>query len=121
MSVARSCSPLSCLLLGCLYTPVFHVLLLATRLASPPQVDIINQYNTYSFSGEKYVVLSTTNWLGGSSIVLGIAYLAAGGLSLLMAVVYLLITFIKPRKFADTTRLMKKHAMMAHQLPAGGA
>ncbi|KAG1657934.1 hypothetical protein FOA52_003013 [Chlamydomonas sp. UWO 241] len=70
-------------------------------------VTVLNQYNTYSFNGKKSIVLATTSWLGGRSIVLGCAYIIAGGMALVFALVYLLITVVWPRPFADCSRLLK--------------
>jgi hypothetical protein len=44
------------------------------------------------------IILSTTTWLGGHSIFLGIAYLVTGGISLLFAIAYIMITVLFPRE-----------------------
>ncbi|KAG9144791.1 hypothetical protein Leryth_026372 [Lithospermum erythrorhizon] len=62
------------------------------------QVTLQNNYNTYSFSGKKKLVLSTTSWIGGKNDFLGIAYLTVGGLCFGLAVVFGLIYLFKPRK-----------------------
>ena len=60
-------------------------------------VVIHNNYNTYSFGGEKKLVLSTTSWIGGKNDFLGIAYITVGGLCLFLAVSFILLYVIKPR------------------------
>ncbi len=72
-------------------------------------VTILNQYNTYMFSGSKTIVLSNTTWLGGQSFFLGAVYIITGGLSLLLGLIYAALVLIKPRKFADISLLEKKH------------
>ncbi|WKA06700.1 hypothetical protein VitviT2T_024589 [Vitis vinifera] len=68
-------------------------------------VVIENNYNTYSFGGKKKLVLSTTSWIGGKNDFLGIAYITLGGLSLFLAISFLLIYIIKPRPLGDPTFL----------------
>ena len=56
-----------------------------------------NVYNTYAFSGQKAIVLSTTSWLGGKNEFLGIAYLSVGGLCILLALMFFALQIISPR------------------------
>ncbi|KAJ9564574.1 hypothetical protein OSB04_000540 [Centaurea solstitialis] len=56
-----------------------------------------NNYNTYSFGGQKKLVLSTTSWIGGKNEFLGIAYLTVGGICLFMALNFILLYIFKPR------------------------
>ncbi|KAL5978778.1 ALA-interacting subunit 3 [Asimina triloba] len=56
-----------------------------------------NNYNTYSFSGKKKLVLSTTTWLGGKNDFLGIAYLTVGGLCFFLAATFTVVYLFKPR------------------------
>jgi hypothetical protein len=60
-------------------------------------VNLLNNYNTYTFDGTKKVVLSTTSFLGGKNSFLGIAYLSVGGLCFFLAMVFLLMHINKPR------------------------
>lgn len=68
-------------------------------------VNIQNLYNTYSFGGKKKLVLSTTTWIGGQNDFLGIAYIAVGGLSILLALVFLAVHLMNPRSLGDVQRL----------------
>ena len=56
-----------------------------------------NNYNTYSFNGEKKLVLSTTSWLGGRNDFLGVAYLTVGSICLFLAVTFSVLYLVKPR------------------------
>ncbi|XP_047318209.1 ALA-interacting subunit 3-like [Impatiens glandulifera] len=71
------------------------------------QIDVVldNCYNTYSFNGKKRLVLSTTSWLGGKNDFLGIAYLTVGGLCFFLAMVFIVVYFIKPRRLGDPSYL----------------
>jgi hypothetical protein len=53
-------------------------------------VSIVNNYDVDSFSGEKYVVLSTANALGGNNTFLGIAYIVVGGITLILALAFVI-------------------------------
>ncbi|GLJ53638.1 hypothetical protein SUGI_1144070 [Cryptomeria japonica] len=69
------------------------------------KVNLANNYNTYSFSGKKKLVLSTTSFLGGKNNFLGIAYLTVGGLCFFLAIVFFLVHIIKPRPLGDPAYL----------------
>ncbi|XP_043701595.1 ALA-interacting subunit 3-like [Telopea speciosissima] len=69
------------------------------------QVTLDNNYNTYSFNGEKKLVLSTTSWLGGKNDFLGIAYLTVGGLCFFLAMVFAVIYLVNPRRLGDPSYL----------------
>ncbi|KAJ1409088.1 CDC50/LEM3 family [Sesbania bispinosa] len=66
---------------------------------------IENNYNTYQFGGKKSLVLSTTTWVGGKNHSLGLAYIFIGGVSLLLAVGFLLMYVMKPRPLGDPSYL----------------
>ncbi|KAM7523905.1 hypothetical protein LguiA_013807 [Lonicera macranthoides] len=68
-------------------------------------VAIQNNYNTYEFGGKKKLVLSTTSWIGGKNDFLGIAYLTIGGLSLFIAIFFILLYIFKPRPLGDPSFL----------------
>jgi hypothetical protein len=68
-------------------------------------VAILNRYNTYSFEGKKKLVLSTTSWLGGKNIFMGVAYLTIGVLCIVLALVFLLIHLRHPRPLGDPSYL----------------
>ncbi|GAB4831547.1 Putative ALA-interacting subunit 4 [Ancistrocladus abbreviatus] len=65
-------------------------------------VVIQNNYNTYSFRGQKKLVLSTTSWIGGKNDFLGIAYLTVGGLCLFLSASFILVYILKPRYFKQS-------------------
>ncbi|CAN1140158.1 ALA-interacting subunit 1 [Linum perenne] len=69
------------------------------------EVAIENNYNSYGYGGKKTLVLSTTTWIGGRNDFLGIAYLAIGGICLLLAISFILIYVFKSRPLGDPSYL----------------
>ena len=79
-------------------------------------VQIANVYNTYSFSGKKRIVISTSTWLGGANDFLGIAYIVVGCVCLSLAAFFTVLVFLKGRTMGDPRFLSWNKA----QLQAGG-
>ncbi|KAL0421693.1 UNVERIFIED_CONTAM: ALA-interacting subunit [Sesamum latifolium] len=78
-----------------------------TDLEANDQIRVIiqNNYNTYSFSGKKKLVISTASWIGGKNDFLGKMYMAVGGTSLLLAIIFTFLYLFKPRPLGDPTYL----------------
>ena len=68
-------------------------------------VNINNAYNTYQFNGEKAVVLSTVEWIGGKNYFVGYTYIGVGITSLLMGLIYLILHVKYPRQLGDMEAL----------------
>ncbi|XP_020100126.1 ALA-interacting subunit 1-like isoform X2 [Ananas comosus] len=77
-------------------------------------VTLENNYNAYSFSGKKKLVLSTTSWLGGKNDFLGFAYLSFGGLCFFLATAFTLAYMINPRKLEDPLSLSRTKNLLDH-------
>lgn len=60
-------------------------------------VNLLNNYNTYSFGGKKKIVLSTSSWLGGRNNFLGMTYILVGASSMFIAFIFLLLHVKSPR------------------------
>ncbi|KAJ2481239.1 alkylphosphocholine resistance protein lem3 [Coemansia sp. RSA 2131] len=69
------------------------------------QLDIELNYDTRSFGGTKSIVISTTSFIGGRNPVLGIAFIAVGGLCVLLGCIFAIRHFYRPRRLGDHTYL----------------
>ena len=54
------------------------------------QVTIHDRFDVSSFNGKKYLILSTVNAFGGKNSFLGISYIVLGGISIILAVVFII-------------------------------
>lgn len=68
-------------------------------------IEINNNYNVQSFDGKKFVVLSTTTWIGGKNPFLGIAYIVVGVICFVEGIAFAIKHAISPRKLGDTKYL----------------
>ena len=71
------------------------------------RVQIDNTYPVSEFDGKKYVVLSTTGWLGGKNPFLGFAYIIVGALCILLCFGFLLKHMTNGRPLGDQDYLNK--------------
>lgn len=62
-------------------------------------------FEVASFSGKKYLILSTVSWFGGKNDFLGISYIVVGSICLALAVAFAAKQMICPRKLGDTRYL----------------
>ncbi|KAG2216251.1 hypothetical protein INT45_010117 [Circinella minor] len=69
------------------------------------RVHIDMNFETLQYQGTKWIVLSNTTPLGGRNPYIGIAYLAIGGLCVLIGLIFALAQLIKPRKLGDENYL----------------
>lgn len=68
-------------------------------------VTIDNNFPVSSFNGKKFVVLSTTTWIGGKNPFLGWAYIVIGIICFLLGVAFAIKHTISPRKLGDVKYL----------------
>lgn len=82
-----------------------HRQILSTSFAAGDSVvvSINSNFDVESFKGEKWVVLSTTSWLGGKNTFLGNAYIIVGAVCLALALVFGVKQYMSPRKLGDMT------------------
>lgn len=65
------------------------------------RLQVANNWNSALFEGEKWVVLSETNAFGGRNEFLAYAYLAVGALSIMLAFIFSLRKFKRPKGITE--------------------
>ncbi|MCJ1461077.1 hypothetical protein MMC28_011459 [Mycoblastus sanguinarius] len=76
-----------------------------TMQCSMYQVDITNNFPVDVYGGTKSIVISTRTVMGGKNPFLGIAYVAVGGICIVLGTLFTVTHLIKPRKLGDHTYL----------------
>lgn len=81
-------------------------------MISPPKypANLVADFRTDVYQGKKSFVFTQLSVMGGHNDFLGILWLVVGGLCIVLAVVFLVTNFIKPRKLGDHTYLSWNNA-----------
>jgi hypothetical protein len=66
---------------------------------------ISSTYEVESYGAKKSLVISNTSWIGGKNSFLGYAYIIAGTVFLVMAVIFLVRHLVAPRRLGDVSFL----------------
>lgn len=73
-------------------------------------ISVVNNFPVSAFEGQKWIVLSTTSWIGGKNEFLGYAYIAVGILTFVLAVFFFIKQKISPRELGDMQYFEAKNA-----------
>ncbi|RMD40058.1 hypothetical protein DV735_g5081, partial [Chaetothyriales sp. CBS 134920] len=68
-------------------------------------MDIYDYFPVHLYGGTKSVLISTRTVMGGKNSFLGIAYVAIGGLCIVLGAIFTVAHIIRPRKLGDHTYL----------------
>lgn len=68
-------------------------------------ITVNNQFDVSGFDGRKFIVFSTTSWLGGKNNFLGGTYLVVGFLCTTLGLIFLAKNIMSPRRPGDTRYL----------------
>ncbi|PRP80850.1 hypothetical protein PROFUN_11405 [Planoprotostelium fungivorum] len=69
------------------------------------QFNVTDNFPVSRFNGKKYIVLSTTSWMGGKNPFLGWAFIAVGAVCIVQGVAFAIKHKLSPRKLGDTKYL----------------
>ncbi|EKG04695.1 hypothetical protein TCSYLVIO_004242 [Trypanosoma cruzi] len=61
-------------------------------------IDIVENFDVFSFSGEKYVSLVTRSWIGGKNYVLGILFLVMGCISFVLSLSFIIVQYLHSKR-----------------------
>ncbi|KAI9048379.1 hypothetical protein LZ554_007215 [Drepanopeziza brunnea f. sp. 'monogermtubi'] len=77
----------------------------ATMKTGTYTLDVDHHFNVTQYGGTKSIVISTRTVMGGKNPFLGIAYVAVGGICILLGTLFTITHLIRPRKLGDHTYL----------------
>lgn len=69
------------------------------------QINVGLHFPVLPYDGHKYIYLSTRSVIGGRNPFLGICWIVGGGLCILLAIAFITIQVLHPRKLGDTSLL----------------
>ncbi|ORC88448.1 miltefosine transporter beta subunit [Trypanosoma theileri] len=61
-------------------------------------IDILENFDVFSFSGEKHVVLMTRSWYGGKNSVMGILFLVMGCISFVLCISVIILQYVQLKR-----------------------
>ncbi|KAK5632163.1 hypothetical protein RRF57_007877 [Xylaria bambusicola] len=76
-----------------------------TLVAGNYRIDIVDNFNMTAYKGRKSLVISTTGPLGGKNDLPGILWLALAGFFIVISLLFVAGSFLRPRKLGDHTLL----------------
>ncbi|KAH9578851.1 CDC50/LEM3 family [Trypanosoma melophagium] len=61
-------------------------------------IDILENFDVFSFSGEKHVVLMTRSWYGGKNSVMGVLFLVMGCISFVLCISVIILQYVQLKR-----------------------